>query len=236
MIDILIADDNAVLTEQLSKILSREKDFRILKVSKDGVEALKDYISLKPTVLLLDLNLPKMSGIDVIEELSKSYNFDSKNNIIIVSGDTLFRSQLSNTQKIRWILPKPIDYDKLIYEIREIKKEENFKPTFKEDLDVLFSKLDIKPYTKGSTYLKNAIYIAYYDDSKEINISNITKKIAVRYNVSNSDSIQSSMDKTVSTLYPRRVKDDDLKRVFTSDYKITTKDFISRALYYMNNT
>ena len=65
MIDILIADDNAVLTEQLSKILSREKDFRILKVSKDGVEALSDYFSLKPTVFILDLNLPKMSGIQI---------------------------------------------------------------------------------------------------------------------------------------------------------------------------
>ena len=100
----------------------------------------------------------------------------------------------------------------------------------------MFSKLDIKPYTKGSIYLKNAIYIAYYNNSREINISNITKKIAIRYNVPNSDSIQSSMDKTVSTLYPKHVKDDDLKKVFTSDYKITTKDFISRALYYIGNT
>ena len=103
MINILIADDNAVQAEQLTKFLSREKDFRILKVSKDGVEALNDYISLKPTVLILDLNMPKMSGIDVIEELSKDTNFDSKNNIIIVSGSTIFRSQLTNPQKIKWI-------------------------------------------------------------------------------------------------------------------------------------
>ena len=236
MINILIADDNAVQTEQLAKVLSREKDFRILKVSKDGIEALNDYISLKPTVLILDLNMPKMSGLEVIEELSNDTNFDSKNNIIVVSGSTIFRSQLTNTQKIKWIFSKPIDYDRLIEEIREIKREEVFKPTFKEDLDFLFFKLDIKPYTKGSTYLKNAICIAYYDDSKEINISNITKKIAVRYNVPHSDSIQSAMDKTVRTIYPKHVKDDNLKKVFTSDYKITTKDFISRALYYIDNT
>lgn len=236
MINILIADDNAVQTEQLAKVLSREKDFRILKVSKNGEEALNDYMTLKPTVFILDLNMPKMSGIDVIEELSKDVNFDSKNNILIVSGSTVFRSQLTNPQKIKWIFSKPIDYDRLIYEIREIKKEENFKPTFKEDLDVLFARLDIKPYTKGSNYLKNAIYIAYYEDSNDINISNITKQIANRYNVSHSDSVQSAMDKTVRTLYPKHVKDDDLKRVFTSDYKITTKDFISRALYYIDNT
>lgn len=236
MIDILIADDNAVQAEQLTKVLSREKDFRILKVSKDGVEALNDYIALKPTVLILDLKMPKMSGIDVIEELSKDTNFDSKINILIVSGSTLFRSQLTNAQKIKWIFSKPIDYDRLIYEIKEIKKEDNFKPTFKEDLDVLFSDLDIKPYTKGANYLKTAIYIAYYEDSNDINISNIAKQIASRYNISHYDSVQSAMDKTVRTLYPKHVKDTSLKKVFTSDYKITTKDFISRALYYIDNT
>ena len=34
MIDVLIADDNAVQTEQLSSVLSKEKDFKILKISK----------------------------------------------------------------------------------------------------------------------------------------------------------------------------------------------------------
>lgn len=43
------------------------------------------------------------------------------------------------------------------------------------------------------------------------------------------------MDKTVGTIYPKQVKDDSLKKVFTSDYKITTKDFIIRALYYIDN-
>ena len=232
MIDVLIADDSAVQTEQLSNVLSKEKDFKILKIAKDGMEALKDYISLKPTVFILDLNMPKLSGLDIINQLSNNANIDTKKNIIVISGSVAFLSQISNPQKIKWIFQKPIEYDQLIREIREIGKEENLKSDLTEDLNNLFSGLYIKPYTKGSKYLKTAIRIAYYDDERDINITNITKRISK----SNSDSIQSAMDKTVNTIYIKGIKDEYLKTLFTSDYKITTKDFINRALDYIDNT
>ena len=44
------------------------------------------------------------------------------------------------------------------------------------------------------------------------------------------------MDKTVGTIYVKGVKDANLRSFFATDYKITTKDFISRALYYIDNT
>lgn len=236
MIDVLIADDNAIQTEQLSNVLSKEKDFKILKISKNGLEAYNDYLSLRPTVLILDLQMPIMSGIDVINALSNSTNFDSKRNIIVVSGSMPFRSQITNPNKIKWIFSKPIDYQRLITEIREIKTEENLKPNVDKHLNELFTGLDIKPYTKGSRYLKTAINLAYYNEKQDINISNIVKQISINYNIPNIDSIQSVMDKTVNTIYFKKVKDLKVKRFFTTDYKITTKDFISRALYYIDNT
>lgn len=236
MINVLIADDSAVQAEQLSNVLSKEKDFKILKISRDGIEALNDYISLKPTAFILDLDMPKMSGLDVINQLSNDTNFDSKKNIIVVSGSMPFRSQISNPQKIKWIFPKPIDYDRLIEEIREIDTELNLKDNIETDINKLFCDLDIKPYTKGSNYLKTAINIAYYDIDRDINISNITKKIAFKHNITHSNSIQSAMDKTVENIYIKGIKDIRLKKAFSADYKITTKDFINRALYYIDNT
>ena len=233
MIDILIADDDAVQTEQLSNVLSKEKDFRVLKTSKDGIEALNDYIILKPTVFILDLDMPKMTGLEVIEKLSENSIFDSKTNIIVMSGSALFRSQINNPQKIKWIFTKPFNYDDLFNKIREIKKEEYLKENLDSDLNSLFINLDINPYTKGSTYLKNAISIAFYDINN-INITKIVKQIACINGFSNSDSIQSSMDKTVNSLYFENVTDTKLKKIFLGN-KITTKDFISKAVYYINS-
>ena len=236
MIDVLIADDSAVQTEQLSNVLSKEKDFKVLKISKDGIEALSDYISLKPTAFILDLNMPKMSGLDVINELSNETNFDSKKNIIVISGAMSFGSHICNPKKIKWIFTKPIKYDRLIQEIREIQNEEIIRPKLEQKLDNLFFSLDIKPYTKGSNYLKTAISIAYYNPERDINISSITREICCRNKISNSDSIQSSIDKTVGTIYIENIKDKHLRNMFSTDYKITTKDFINRALNYIDNS
>lgn len=233
MIDILIADDDAVQTEQLSNVLSKEEDFRVLKISRDGIEAFNDYINLKPTVLILDLNMPKMTGLEVIEKLSENSIFDSKTNIIVMSGSAHFRSQINNPKKIKWIFTKPYSNEELFNEIREIKKEEYLKENLDSDLNSLFINLDINPYTKGSTYLKNAISIAFYDISN-INITKIAKEIACINGISNSDSIQSAMDKAVNSYYFENVADTELKKIFIGD-KITTKDFISKAVYYINN-
>ena len=235
MIDVLIADDSAVQTEQLSDVLSKEKDFKILKISRNGMEAFNDYIALNPTALILDLDMPVKSGIEVINELSNDTNFDSKKNIIVVSGSMPFRSQISNPRKIKWIFSKPLDYERLIEEIREIKREENLKPDLEQDLDRLFTGLDIKPYTKGSRYLKTAINTAYYDNDRDVNISNIIRHISYNYKNPHLDSIQSAMDKTVNTLYLKKVEDEKIKKAFSGNYKITTKEFIVKALSYIDS-
>ena len=233
MIDILIADDDAVQTEQLSNVLSKEEDFRVLKISKDGIEAFNDYMKLKPTVFLLDLDMPKMNGLEVIEKLSENSIFDSKTNIIVLSGSALFRSQISNPQKIKWIFTKPFINEDLIKEIREIYNEEYLKENLDSDLNSLFIKLDINPYTKGSTYLKNAISIAFYDIDN-INITRIAKQIACTNGISNSNCIQSAMDKAVNSYLFDNIKDLELKNIFLGD-RNTTKYFISKAIYYINN-
>ena len=100
----------------------------------------------------------------------------------------------------------------------------------------MFIGLYIKPCTKDSRYLKTAINIAYDDEERDSNISNIIKLISFRYKNPHLDTIQSTMDKIVNTIYVKIIKDIKLKRVFSTEYKITTKDFINRALYYIDNT
>ena len=144
-------------------------------------------------------------------------------------------SNILGSLQIRWIFSKPLDYDHLIEEIREIKREENLKPDLEQDLDRLFTGLDIKPYTKGSRYLKTAINTAYYDTDRDTDISNIIKHISYNYKNPHLDSIQSAMDKTVNTLYLKKVEDEKIKKAFSGNYKITTKEFIIKALSYIDS-
>jgi DNA-binding NarL/FixJ family response regulator len=70
-INIVISDDHALFREGLRKLLDAEPGMRIVGEAVDGEETIKVVGQLRPHILLLDLSLPKMSGLEVLVELSK---------------------------------------------------------------------------------------------------------------------------------------------------------------------
>lgn len=71
-IRILIADDHQLLREGIRNFLSLEPDFEIIGEAANGEEAIARTIELRPDVLLLDINMPKASGIEVASRLKES--------------------------------------------------------------------------------------------------------------------------------------------------------------------
>jgi len=70
-INIVISDDHALFREGLRKLLEAEPGISIVGEAVDGEETVKLVGELKPHVLLLDLSLPKLSGLEVLAELGK---------------------------------------------------------------------------------------------------------------------------------------------------------------------
>ena len=60
---ILLADDHAVLREGMRELLEREKDFQVVGEAGDGEEAIRLGGELKPDVVIMDIVMPKLSGI-----------------------------------------------------------------------------------------------------------------------------------------------------------------------------
>ncbi|GAP15646.1 two component transcriptional regulator, LuxR family [Longilinea arvoryzae] len=68
-ITILLADDHIVVRQGLRSLLEAQPDFEVIGEAKDGLEAVKQVEALHPGVLVLDLVMPGMSGMEVVRRV-----------------------------------------------------------------------------------------------------------------------------------------------------------------------
>jgi len=68
-VDIVIADDHPLFRKGLRDVIQKENDFRILAEAGDGEEGLNAIKSLEPDIAVLDLDMPKLNGLDLAEKI-----------------------------------------------------------------------------------------------------------------------------------------------------------------------
>ncbi|EPY03794.1 chemotaxis protein CheY [Paenibacillus alvei TS-15] len=73
--NVLIVDDHLVVREGLKFMIETNDNFQVVGEAENGVETLRLLESLTPDVILMDLNMPQMSGLETMKEL-KERNFD----------------------------------------------------------------------------------------------------------------------------------------------------------------
>ncbi len=73
MIKVLIADDQAIARQGLTAILEPETDINVVGVAINGHDVLKKVPSLKPDLVLMDLQMPELNGIEATKRLKAEY-------------------------------------------------------------------------------------------------------------------------------------------------------------------
>ena len=69
-IRILIADDHPIVRDGLTAVLGPQPDFEIVGAASDGEETLRQVAALRPDVLLLDLEMPRLDGVETLRRLA----------------------------------------------------------------------------------------------------------------------------------------------------------------------
>lgn len=206
-ITVLISDDNKEFATTLSNYLEKEGNIQVVGMAKDGEEAVEMIKSIKPDVVLLDVIMPHLDGLGVLEQLN-ALNLEKFPLCIMLSAV----GQDKITQKAialgaQYYVVKPFDIEVLIKRIKEIR---NYQPNQnksnmllrevktqyidipqaekknEDNLEALVTniihEIGVPAHIKGYQYLREAIMLVVND----IDIINqITKQlypeIAVKY-------------------------------------------------------
>ena len=73
LIRILLVDDNDWTRKALNHLLSREGDMTVVGESEDGLDAVRKAGFLKPHIVLMDLSMPGMDGIEATRQINASF-------------------------------------------------------------------------------------------------------------------------------------------------------------------
>lgn len=121
-IRILLIDDHTLFRSGMRLLLKRQEDFQVVAEAADGIEGLKRARELQPDVILLDLNMPGLSGLEVLQILSQDIP-DCAVIVLTVSeeGDELAQALRNGAQGY---LVKNIDADVLVEGIRQAARGE----------------------------------------------------------------------------------------------------------------
>ena len=118
MIKVYLAEDQELLNTALTMILNLESDIEVIGSAMDGEEALADILRLKPEIVLLDIEMPRLSGLVIAHQL-RLLEMDTKIMILTTfARDSYFQQALRND--VNGYMLKDSPSDQLIRSIRSI--------------------------------------------------------------------------------------------------------------------
>ena len=178
-VNVAIADDNERMLELLGNIISSDKELSLVGKANNGEDVYRIIKTKEPDVVLLDLIMPKVDGLSVMDMVNKDKTIQKRPDFIIVTAvgqekitEDAFRKGAA------YYIRKPFRNEVLIEKIKNIrckrhaepfmqamevrKREEERKPLETRVTDMIHE-IGIPAHIKGYHYLRDAIIMAVED-------------------------------------------------------------------------
>ncbi len=123
-ITLILADDHTMVRSGLRMLLEAQSDMRIVGEAENGAEALRKVMSLKPDVVLMDVQMPDMNGIEATREIKKMMPETAVLALTIYEDDQYFFEMLKAGAS--GYVPKRAAPDDLVNAIRTVARGDVF--------------------------------------------------------------------------------------------------------------
>ncbi|MDK2798450.1 MAG: hypothetical protein PWP27_30 [Clostridiales bacterium] len=151
-IRVLIADDHSMVRQGLKQIVELEEDMEVVAQAANGDEAVNLAMEIQPDVILMDINMPGMNGIQAISQL-KEKRCPSKIIVLTIHSDREYLIKTVQLGAAGYVL-KDADSDVLIQAIKNVYRGESYiQPTMTTELIKEFSKSSEEHQVKGQSLL-----------------------------------------------------------------------------------
>lgn len=171
-INVLIVDDNREFCEILQEYLLEHQEFSVVGVAYNGLEAVKLIQEKEPDVVVLDIIMPHLDGIGVLESLNAMELTARPKVIILTTLGQEFMTKRTVELGADYYILKPFDLEVLGTRIRQLAKGhvKAVQNTIKiKNLDVEVTKIihqmGVPAHIKGYQYLRDAIILVIDDVS-----------------------------------------------------------------------
>ncbi|NJN75462.1 MAG: response regulator transcription factor [Synechococcaceae cyanobacterium RL_1_2] len=150
---ILVVEDEQAISNLLVKFLAN-KGYEVIAAS-DGRSCLKLFNSFVPDLIILDLNLPDVSGFQLCQQLQNSSDVC----ILILSGLDDTRDKIKGfRQGADDYLTKPFDLEELAYRVEAILRRANKNPQLPSDQCLIFPQLTVDPSMREVTINEEKVH------------------------------------------------------------------------------
>lgn len=177
-LNVAIADDNDLMRQLLDTIVQSDEELSVVGTAKDGEEAYQMIKEKEPDVVLLDIVMPKMDGLGVLDKVQRDTSIKKTPNFIMVSA--VNQPQVTEdafSLGADYFIMKPFDKDTIIQRIKKTRRtrafvepgfyqkktKEHTEAALEADVTNIIHEIGVPAHIKGYQYLRDAIVMSVQD-------------------------------------------------------------------------
>lgn len=249
-ISVAIADDNERILQSLEDILNTEEDFELVGKARNGEEIYNIIKDKDPDVVLLDIIMPKLDGLSVIDKLRRDSTLKKMPAVLMLSaiGNEAIVEDAFSAGASYYIM-KPFDKDMVVNRVRSAvghtkkKSYENMKinpyesktdyieRNLESDVTNIIHELGVPAHIKGYHYLRDAIMMAVNNGEVMHSITKVLYPSVARENNTTSSRVERAIRHAIEVAWSRG-KMDTIEELFgytinNTKGKPTNSEFIA---------